>query len=86
MDHGKSIMVTDKSTIVDLMVGTSGYTISSGLCPSYLRGDDIISIPLDVDEIIRVGVITHRDVALSALARDYLTILRGLVRNSLRDE
>ena len=43
MDHGKSIMVTDKSTIVDLMVGTSGYTISSGLCPSYLRGDDIIS-------------------------------------------
>lgn len=86
MDHGKSIMVTDKSTIVDLMVGTSGYTISSGLCPSYLRGDDIISIPLDVDEIIRVGVITHRDVALSALARDYLTILRRLVKSSLRDE
>ncbi|MBR6707408.1 MAG: LysR family transcriptional regulator [Clostridia bacterium] len=86
MDHDKSIMVTDKSTIVDLMVGTAGYTISSGLCPSYLRGNEIVSIPLDVDETIRVGVITHRDVALSQLARDYLAILYRLVRDSLTEE
>ena len=86
MDHDKSIMVTDKSTIVDLMVGTSGYTISSGLCPSYLRGDDIVSIPLDVDEIIRVGVITHRDVALSPLARTYLDILHRLVKNEVTEQ
>ncbi len=86
MDHDKSIMVTDKSTIVDLMVGTAGYTISSGLCPSYLRGNEIVSIPLDVDETIRVGVITQRDAALSQLARDYLAILYRLVRDSLTEE
>ncbi len=31
LNHDKSIKVTDKGTIIDLMVGTNGYTISSGI-------------------------------------------------------
>ena len=79
LNHEKSIKVTDKGTIIDLMVGTDGYTISSGICPSYLRGDDIISIPLRVDEVIRIGVITHRDYRPTALGQQYLDILHRVV-------
>lgn len=79
LDHERSIKVTDKGTIIDLMVGTDGYTISSGICPSYLRGDDIISIPLDVDEVIRLGVITHRAYKPTALGEEYLSILHRVV-------
>ena len=79
LNHDKSIKVTDKGTIIDLMVGTDGYTISSGICPSYLRGDDIISIPLRVDEVIRIGVITHRDYRPTALGQQYLDILHRVV-------
>ena len=79
LNHDKSIKVTDKSTIVDLMVGTDGYTISSGICPSYLRGDEIISIPLEVDELIRIGVITHRDYRPTKLGQMYLDILHRVV-------
>lgn len=79
LNHDKSIKVTDKGTIIDLMVGTDGYTISSGICPSYLRGEDIISIPLDVDEVIRIGVITHKDSKPSALGEKYLEILHRVV-------
>ena len=61
------------------MVGTDGYTISSGMCPSYLRGDDIISIPLEVDEVIRLGVITHRDYRPTPLGEAYLSILHRLI-------
>ena len=75
----KSIKVTDKGTIIDLMTGTDGYTISSGICPSYLRGDDIISIPLEVEEIIRIGVITHKDYRPTALGQMYLDILHRVV-------
>ena len=71
--------MTDKGTIIDLMVGTDGYTISSGICPSYLRGEDIISIPLAVDEIIRIGVITHKDYRPTALGQEYLDILHRVV-------
>ena len=79
LNHEKSIKVTDKGTIIDLMVGTDGYTISSGICPSYLRGDDIISIPLTVDEVIRIGVITHRDYRPTVLGEKYLEILHRVV-------
>ena len=75
----KNIRVTDKSAIINLMVGTDGYTISSGMCPSYLRGDDIISIPLEVDEVIRLGVITHRDYRPTPLGEAYLSILHRLI-------
>ncbi|MDY5349959.1 MAG: LysR family transcriptional regulator [Candidatus Ventricola sp.] len=79
LNHEKSIKVTDTSTIVDLMIGTDGYTISSGICPSYLRGDEIISIPLDVEETIRIGVITHRDYRPTPLGQMYLDILHQVV-------
>ena len=79
LNHDRSIKVTDKGTIIDLMVGTDGYTISSGICPSYLRGEDIISIPLEVDEVIRIGVITHRDYRPTALGEEYLSILHRVV-------
>ena len=79
LNHDKSIKVTDKGTIIDLMVGTDGYTISSGICPSYLRGEDIISIPLQVDEMIRIGVITHKDYRPTALGQQYLDILHRVV-------
>ena len=79
LNHDKSIKVTDKGSIIDLMVGTDGYTISSGICPSYLRGEDIISIPLEVDEMIRIGVITHRDYRPTKLGEKYLEILYRVV-------
>ena len=79
LNHEKSIKVTDKGTIIDLMVGTDGYTISSGICPSYLRGDEIISIPLDVEETIRIGVITHKDYRPTLLGQMYLDILHQVV-------
>lgn len=79
LNHDRSIKVTDKGTIIDLMVGTDGYTISSGICPSYLRGEEIISIPLAVDEIIRIGVITHNDYRPTQLGQQYLEMLRHAV-------
>ncbi len=79
LNHRKSIKVTDKGAIIDLMTGTDGYTISSGICPAFLRGDDIISIPLEVEEVIRIGVITHRDSRPTPLGERYLEILHRIV-------
>lgn len=78
-EHRRSIRVTDKGTIIDLMVGTDAYTIATGVCPSYLRGDAIVSIPLEVDEVIRVGVITREDYRPTPLGEKYLALLHQLV-------
>ncbi len=86
LSREKSIRVTDKSAIINLMVGTDGYTISSGMYPSYLRGDAIISIPLMVDEVIRIGVIAHKNHHPTPLCEAYLAILRWLAEDERQAE
>ena len=54
-------MVSDRAAIVNLMLGLNGYTISSGIFPTYLQADNIISIPIDSDEKMRIGYIKNKD-------------------------
>ncbi|MDY5213443.1 LysR family transcriptional regulator [Intestinibacter sp.] len=76
----KSIKISDRAAIFDFMVGLNGYTISSGMYPAYfLNGRKIISIPLDVDEVINIGVIYHKDITLSNLGQLYLQMLKDLL-------
>ena len=53
---------------------------------SYLRGDDIISIPLEVNEVIHIGVITHKDYRPTALGQMYLDILHRVVGDMQGEE
>ena len=72
----KSIKVSDRAAIVNFMIGLDGYTISSGVFPRYLHGDEIIAVPLNFDEVIRVGTIKHRDLTLTRLGEIYLEALK----------
>ena len=73
----RSIKVSDRAAIVNLMIGSEGYTISSGIFPKYLQGDEIISIPLDEDETMRIGYILNKDKQLSKLGEMYVNALMG---------
>lgn len=72
----KSIKVSDRAAIVNLMIGVDGYTISSGIFPKYLQGDDIVSLPLDEQETMRIGYVINRDKELSELGRIYVEALK----------
>lgn len=72
----KSIKVSDRAAIVNLMIGLDGYTISSGIFPKYLQGDSIVSIPLDEAETMRIGYIKNNDTQLSELGRIYIDALK----------
>src|SRR5699024_8627001 len=77
----KSIKVSDRAAIVNFMIGLDGYTISSGVFPKYLHGDDIIAVPLNVDELIRVGIIQHKDVTLSRLGEIYVDAIKKIAQD-----
>lgn len=68
----KNILVSDRATIFNCMIGLNGYTISSGILSEELNGTDIIPVPLDVDDEIKVGWITNNKAQLSRMARVYL--------------
>jgi DNA-binding transcriptional LysR family regulator len=77
----KSIQVSDRAAVVNFLIGLNAYTISSGVFPKYLHGEDIISVPLNVEEKIQVGTIAHKDTALSDLGKIYIEALKQYGKN-----
>lgn len=72
----KTIHVSDRATLFNLLIGLNGYTICSGILSSDLNGDNIISVPLIVDERMRIGWITNEKSHLSLLALEYISKLK----------
>lgn len=79
LTHKKSIRVSDRATIFNLMIGLNGYTISTGVISADLNGTDIVAIPLLVEETITVGWIAHKKVKLSVLAEQFVAELERAV-------
>ncbi|MFF2888280.1 LysR family transcriptional regulator [Paenibacillus sp. NPDC057967] len=77
--HKKSIRVNDRATLFNLLIGLNGYTISTGVLSSDLNGNEIIPVPLDVNESINVGWISHKNVALSKLGTSYVEALKQAI-------
>lgn len=72
----KNIRVSDRATLFNLLIGLNGYTISTGVISYELNDDDIVAVPLQVDERITVGYITHKNVTNSPLADIYIQYLK----------
>ncbi len=77
--HRKTIVLTDRATLFNLLRGVNGYTISSGVLNSDLNGDDIASVPLETDETMQLGYLTNDRARLSPMATRYLKELRSLI-------
>lgn len=77
--HRKTIVLTDRATLFNLLRGVNGYTISSGVLNSDLNGDDIASVPLETDETMQLGYLTNDRARLSPMATRYLEELRALI-------
>lgn len=75
----KSIIVTDRATLFNLLIGLDGYTISSGILSSDLNGTDIVSIPLESKECMEIGYIAPTDRPLSAVSESYLDHLKNYI-------
>jgi len=43
------------------------FSLALTIFPKYLHGDDIIAVPLNVNEEITVGVLKHKDLTLTRL-------------------
>ena len=80
MEHKKSIKVSDRATIFNLMVGLNGYTISSGIISSELNDDKIVAIPLAIEDELEIGYLKHHQMELSAVAHIFLELLITHIR------
>lgn len=75
----KNIRVRDRATMTNLFLGLDGFTVASGAVSRQLNGPDVVAIPLDFDDEIRVGLVRRAAVPLSRLGAEYAAALRARV-------
>ena len=81
----RNIRFTDRGTLTNLLTSFNGYTISSGVLSREMQAG-IVAIPLEVDERMQVGYITHNKRRPGALLRRYVEELnRVIAENTLVD-
>ena len=75
LDRAKNIRVRDRATLFNLVIGLNGYTVCSGVISHELNGENIISVPLDVDEYMEIGAIARKGMHLSRYGEAYIQAL-----------
>lgn len=77
--HKKTIHVSDRATLFNMLIGLNGYTICTGILNSDLNGDNIIAVRLETPEDMNVGYIKHTKSNLSAFTLAFIAELRRLI-------
>lgn len=71
-EYKRLIRANDRATMLNLMVGLNGYTMCSGIICEPLNGTDYCAVKLDSDEVMTIGYLKRKNVALSALGQKYV--------------
>lgn len=82
-DHQKIIKANDRATMLNLMVGLDGYTLCSGIICEELNGDIYAAVPLDSEEVMRIGYIKRKNAAITPIGEKYIGELIKYKENRL---
>lgn len=82
LESKKDIMVRDRATLFNLLIGLNGYTICSVVINSELNGENIIAVPLEVDDYMEIGYLTHKKVVPGKFAEYYIQALKQYTAQS----
>lgn len=76
MESKRDIMVSDRATLFNLLIGLNGYTICSGVINAELNVENIIAVPLEVNDYMEIGYLTHKKVIPGKFAECYIQALK----------
>lgn len=79
LPHKRNIRISDRGTLTNLLTSYNGYTISTGVLSDEMH-TGIASIPLNVDEKMKVGYVLHKDRRPSALCTHYINQLKAIIQ------
>ena len=77
-DCDRELVVCDRATLFNMLIGLNGYTICSGVISEDLNGPNIVARPLMVDDFMNIGYIQRQGTIPSALCTAYISILKEL--------
>jgi len=77
----KSIQVSDRATLFNLLIGLNGYTISTGILSDDLDDSEIVQVPLAAEDTIKVGWVVNKKTELSTMAKLFLEELQHTIHH-----
>ena len=77
----RNIRLTDRGTLTNLLTSFNGYTVSTGVLSSEMHAG-IVAIPLQVDELMQVGYIMHKQRRPSDLLLSYIDELHRVIADN----
>ena len=71
-EYKKQIKVSDRATMLNLMVGINGYTLCSGIICEDLNGSDYCAVKVKTDEKMTIGYISRKHSIISEMGQKYI--------------
>ncbi|MDO3412532.1 LysR family transcriptional regulator [Saccharibacillus sp. CPCC 101409] len=84
-EMNRNVKVNDRATLLNLLAGTNGYTVGTGILASGLGGGRLTSVPVETGELFTIGWIAHKDRRPSPIASAYIELLNDLVARTYFD-
>ncbi|MCR5103497.1 MAG: LysR family transcriptional regulator [Eubacterium sp.] len=71
-EYKRLIRVSDRATILNMMIGLNGYTLCSGIICEDLNGTDYCAVKLNTDEKMTIGYISRKHSKISEMGQRYI--------------
>lgn len=72
----KHIEISDRATLMNLLLVTDAYTVGTGIMPSALNRGDIVSIPFDSSDVYIIGYILNENRKISEITEQFIALLK----------
>ena len=77
----KQIEISDRATLMNVLMLTDSFTVGTGIMPSALNKGDIISIPFESDEKYIIGYLLNQERKLTDIAKKFIERLENTLKN-----
>lgn len=74
----RQVHISDRASLMNVLLGTDGYTIGTGMMPSELNLERIVSIPYQSDEYYILGYILRKEKAVSEQLEKFISMLKQI--------
>ena len=81
----KRIVISDRATLMNVLIGTDAYTVGTGIMPSMLNDGRIVCVPIRSDEFYHLGYIRRTDKQLSSLAELFINELNTFAERLVKE-
>ena len=72
----KRIVISDRATLMNVLLKTDAYTVGTGIMPSALNEQKIISVPLESNALYSVGYILRNDCRPTPLLERFICAIK----------